>query len=212
MKNTKINYKNENEKIWQVYKSDSGLKIHKSSEVKNYTSISLESFLEKTRNNISKHFFIEIRMPTNITDEDLKIFGDEKYRKLKGRMTLSIGSCNRITDKAFEYLKGIHTLNMPLCFQKEITDKAFEYLKGIHNLDMGLCFQKEITDKAFEYLKGIHTLNMESCNQETITNKAFPYLAKIPNLKIESYNPDFIQRFEDYKAQLQKQKNIGITI
>jgi len=104
-------------------------------------------------------------------------------------------NCNRITDKGFIALKGIHTLNMANCTQKGITDKAFENLKGtIHTLNMERCYNAGITDKALENLngtihslnisecyqftdkglgniKGIHTLNMRYCHQIEITDK-----------------------------------------
>ncbi len=41
-------------------------------------------------------------------------------------------SLSQINDKAFENLRGIHTLKMWGCPQ--ITDKAFENLRGIHTL------------------------------------------------------------------------------
>ena len=42
---------------------------------------------------------------------------------------------------------------MTRCSQKTITDKAFENLQGIHTLNMESCDQKTITDKGLESLK-----------------------------------------------------------
>src|SRR3989338_6448328 len=72
--------------------------------------------------------------------------------------------------------------NLNIFHNKSITDKAFEYLKGIHTIDMSRCNQNTITDKAFKNLKGIHTLHMKSCNQDTITDKAFQNLRGIHTL------------------------------
>ena len=72
---------------------------------------------------------------------------------------LKMSDCRQstITDKAFECLRGIHTLNMSSCSQTTITDKAFENLRGIHTLKMSCCDQIMITDDAFHNLSGIHT-------------------------------------------------------
>jgi len=109
---------------------------------------------------------------------------DDDFQYLKGIHTLNMGYCDQetITDKAFENLKGIHTLNMSSCNQETITDNAFKNLKGIHALCMYFCKQKTITDKAFEYLQGIHTLNISFCDQ--ITDKAFENLKGIHYLNM----------------------------
>src|SRR3989338_68164 len=113
-------------------------------------------------------------LPYKIYNLDLntnKNIKDKDFQYIKGIHTLDMSGCNQdtITDNAFKYLKGIYTLNIKGC--KQITDKAFENLKGIHTLDMSWCNKKTITDKAFVNLKGIHTVNMYLCKQ--ITDKAF---------------------------------------
>ncbi len=111
---------------------------------------------------------------------------DDAFKYLKGIHTLNMVHCSqyRITDEAFAHLKGVHTLSMIGCTQETITDKAFENLKGIHTLKMSKCRQETITDKAFEHLKGIHTLLMIRCDQETITDKAFANLKGIHTLNM----------------------------
>ena len=95
---------------------------------------------------------------------------------------LALWQRRRITDAAFMHLRGIHTLNMSLCFQDSITDAAFVHLRGIHTLDMRNCNQ--ITDAAFVHLRGIHTLEMLYCNQETISDAAFVHLRGIHKLRM----------------------------
>ena len=75
---------------------------------------------------------------------------------------------------------------MSYCEPKKITDAAFENLRGIYTLDMQWCRQVTIT--AFENLRGIHTLNMSYCTQETITPRIFEYL---PVSGIHSLNTDY---------------------
>ena len=77
--------------------------------------------------------------------------------------------------KAFENLRGVHTLSMCDCCQSTISDKAFEHLRGVHTLDM-YCSQSTITDAAFANLRGIYSLSMLQCSQDTITLKALEYL------------------------------------
>ena len=75
--------------------------------------------------------------------------------------------CTQITDKAFENLRGINTLDMSGC--TTITDKAFENLRGIRTLHMCECDQ--ITDEAqFENLRGINTLVMYKCRVPSIAS------------------------------------------
>ena len=73
------------------------------------------------------------------------------------------------SDDDFRYLREIQSLFMSWC--SSITDNAFEYLHGIHTLDMTFCQQSTISDKAFKNLRGIHTLDMEGCVQTTITSR-----------------------------------------
>ena len=107
---------------------------------------------------------------------------DKVFENLKNLHTLNMSRCIYITDKAFENLKNLHTLDMNRCIQITITDKAFENLKNLHTLDMNYCYQTFITDKAFENLKNLHTLNMSQCHQETITDKAFENLKNLHTL------------------------------
>jgi len=100
--------------------------------------------------------------------------------RAKGIIRLNIGRCIQITDAAFVYLRGIHTLYMSHCSQVGITNAAFVNLRGIHTLYMNFC--KQITDAAFDNLRGIHTLGMAMCNQ--ITDAAFVNLRGIYRLDI----------------------------
>ena len=50
-----------------------------------------------------------------------------------------MSECTQITDAAFVYLRGIHTLNMTGCKQATITDAAFVHLRGIHTLEIYGC-------------------------------------------------------------------------
>ena len=117
---------------------------------------------------------------------------DVDFKYLEGIKKLSIIKQRNITDKAFENLRGIHTLNMSWCDQQTITDKAFEHLQGIHTLNMAWCNQETITDKAFEHLQGIHTLDIAWCNQKTITYKALEQLQEIKILTISNKSPENI--------------------
>ena len=101
---------------------------------------------------------------------------DEHFQFLEGIHTLDMRFCDQITDKAVAHLNGIRVLDMKCC--KKITDEAFVYLKGIHKLDMYGCLH--ITDKALAYLEEVHILNMGCCVQ--ITDKAFVHLEGIHTL------------------------------
>ena len=119
---------------------------------------------------------------------DTGLRSDDDFRYLREIQSLFMSWCSSITDNAFEYLHGIHTLDMTFCQQSTISDKAFKNLRGIHTLDMEGCVQTTITDKAFENLRGIHTLNMSYCNQSTITDKAFENLTGIHTLDMSWCN------------------------
>jgi len=151
-----------------------------------------------------------------------------RYRRIK---RLDIGFCRQITDAAFKYLEGIHTLNMMNCWQ--ITDDAFRCLIGIHTLNMSSCTQ--ITDAAFSHLKGIKTLVMASCTQITneafihlegihelniykcsqITNEAFKYLKGIQKLRITDCNQITDDAFKHLKGikelDMPRFNQVGIT-
>jgi hypothetical protein len=119
----------------------------------------------------------------DIVDADfVHIRGDARARL----HTVNMGWCNSVTDAAFVYLRGIHTLDMSLYWDiggnGKITDAAFVNLRGIHTLDMSCCDQRTITDAAFLHLRGIHTLKMFGCSQDTITDAAFVHLRGIHSL------------------------------
>ena len=117
----------------------------------------------------------------NLVDEDfVHIRGDARVRLHTVRMR----RCTRVTDAAFVYLRGIHTLDMSRCSQIMITDAAFVHLRGIQRLDMSKCFQATITDAAFVHLRGIYSLDLGDCNQATITDAAFVHLQGIHTLKL----------------------------
>ena len=108
---------------------------------------------------------------------------DNAFKNLKGINTLNINiyGCYGLgsfilTDKMFEYLPNIHTLNISEC--SNFTDKMFEYLPNIHTLNISDC--KQFTDNIFENLKGLKNLNIVNCN--TFTNKALSKLKNIQNL------------------------------
>jgi len=101
---------------------------------------------------------------------------DEHFQFLEGIHTLDMSGCENITDRAFCHIKGIHTLDMSGCAQ--VTDSAFPYLTGIHTLYMADCWR--ITDNSAPHLTGIHTLCLIGC--ENITDKAFSHLAGVHTL------------------------------
>jgi len=121
----------------------------------------------------------------DIVDEDfVHIRGDARARL----HTVKIARCKNVTDAAFIYLRGIHTLFISGCNQATITDAAFIHLRGIHTLDMSCCNQATITDAAFINLRGIQELFMIRCNQETITDAAFVHLQGIQLLSMNNCN------------------------
>ena len=77
-----------------------------------------------------------------------------------------MAQCSSVTNEAFEHLRGIHTLDMAVCYQDTITDAAFVHLSGIHMLDMSDCNQDTITDAAFVHLSG---LNVMLCREVCVT-------------------------------------------
>lgn len=117
---------------------------------------------------------------------------DEDFVHLRGIKKLGISNCTKLSDAAFQYLEGIHTLYMNGCNQTTITDAAFVHLKGIHTLHMRGCNQNTITDAAFANLKGIHTLNLNWCHQRTITDAAFEHLTGIHKLEMMGTAPDTV--------------------
>ena len=103
---------------------------------------------------------------------------DAAFVYLRGIHTLVMQGCYLVTDAAFINLRGIHTLNMWHCTQ--VTDAAFVHLRGIQELNMCSC--TKVTDAAFIHLRGIHTLDMSLCNQ--ITDAAFVNLRGIHTLSM----------------------------
>src|ERR1700739_4379003 len=81
---------------------------------------------------LSKKIYTEIRKYKNITYNIQFKVKNQKYfieninniNKDYWIKNLNISYCKQITDKAFENLKGIHTLDIRGCTQ--ITDKAYE--------------------------------------------------------------------------------------
>ncbi len=60
---------------------------------------------------------------------------DADFVHFVGLKGLNMSGCTSITDTAFKFLQGIHTLNMKFCNHSTITDETFVHLKGIHSLD-----------------------------------------------------------------------------
>jgi hypothetical protein len=98
----------------------------------------------------------------------------------EGLRELHMAECTDVTDAAFGFLRGIHTLDMSFCYQSTITDAAFAHLAGIQRLSMWGCGQATITDAAFAHLRGIQLLNMRGCSQ--LTDAAFVHLRGIHTL------------------------------
>jgi hypothetical protein len=92
----------------------------------------------------------------------------------EGLRELHMAECTDVTDAAFGFLRGIHTLDMSFCYQSTITDAAFAHLAGIQRLSMWGCGQATITDAAFAHLRGIQLLNIAACKQ--LTDAAFVHL------------------------------------
>ena len=83
-------------------------------------------------------FLVNVKIDRNVlSDQITKILSNHRIRKL------IIDENKNINDTHFQYLEGIHTLDMSCCKQnnslvanKTITDKAFSYFKNIHTLDI----------------------------------------------------------------------------
>jgi hypothetical protein len=117
-------------------------------------------------------------------DAQTEIWGDlAKWRACFPRArAANVNQRNDLRDADFVHLAGLHTLNMPLCWQDSVTDASFSHMRGIHTLNMSGCEQGAITDAAFAHLRGIHTLDMSFCRQQTITEAAFAHLRGIRTL------------------------------
>ena len=147
------------------------------------------------RNDIVDADFVHIRGDARVRLHTVDVAGcqrvtDAAFVYLRGIHTLDMSYCRRITDAAFVHLRGIHTLNMTLCLQDTITDAAFVHLRGIHALDMRGC--RQLTDAAFVHVRGIHTLVMSGCRQNTITDTAFVSLRGIHALNMSFCDQDTI--------------------
>ena len=126
-----------------------------------------------------------------------------------------------ITDAAFLYLKGIHSLSMKGCSQHTITDAAFAHLQGIHTLYMFGCSQPTITDAAFSHIKGIHSLYSGGCSQ--LTSAVFTRLMGVKRLSI-GYSPqlnltddslkgiEWLGMYGHSKAQVKQAKRLGYPV
>ena len=115
----------------------------------------------------------------------MHIRGDARVRL----HTVNMAFCNSVTDAAFVYLRGIHTLDMSSGLvggNEKVTDAAFVHLRGIHTLNMSCCNQNTITNAAFVNLRGIHTLDMSLCDQDTITGSTFTHLRGIRDLRVDA--------------------------
>ena len=141
----------------------------------------------------------------DIVDADfVHIRGDARVRL----HTVHISNCLSVTDAAFEYLRGIHTLYMGMGIweRANISDAAFVHLRGIHTLIMNYCDQKTITDAAFVHLRGIHLLNMSYCDQITLSDKLMTLLIEIKELHVFRCDRDLRKAFaheigKDYESE-----------
>lgn len=113
------------------------------------------------------------------SDDDIKQVCSKIVVKLK---EVVISFCTNLTDNAFKYFKGIHSLNMSHCCQETITDEAFKHLSGIKNLNLFNCHQKTITEKALEHIKGVEILDVSHTNNKMMTDKAFKFLGSVEEL------------------------------
>lgn len=97
-----------------------------------------------------------------------------------------MSDCNQstITDRAFQYLQNVTSLNMSGCNQTNITSLAFRHLHKVTYLDMSGCDQTSITNSAFMYFTNVIYLDMSECNQSTITESAFVYLSQLTRLRM----------------------------
>ena len=87
-----------------------------------------------------------------------------------------------LTDNLFAPMKSLRKLNISGCLQ--FTDRAFQHLQNLETLDMAFCRQHRITDRAFSYLKNLKKLRMSSCKQPTITNEVFDHLRGLEELTL----------------------------
>jgi len=152
------------DKAWQYLKGIYGLNIIYRQQNTIYKALKELSELLKVEE-YSKNSVFRIKLPEDIRDEDLKIFGEEKYKELKKRIFLYINCCN-ITDEAFKHLKGIRGLHMSGDSQK-ITDKIFKHLKGICYLNIGKCSGIIITKESYWILHRIPNLDMNKLQINT---------------------------------------------
>jgi hypothetical protein len=90
---------------------------------------------------------------------------DELFAPLKSLRKLSILGCLQFTDRAFQHLENLVTLDMAFCRQHGITDRAFSYLKNLKKLRMSGCKQPTVTNEVFKHLGGLEELTMIGCYQ-----------------------------------------------
>ena len=96
--------------------------------------------------------------------------GVEAWRKsFPYARAVNVSRRNDIIDADFVHIRGdarvrLHTVSMAQC--SSVTNEAFEHLRGIHTLDMAVCYQDTITDAAFVHLSG---LNVMLCREVCVT-------------------------------------------
>jgi hypothetical protein len=85
----------------------------------------------------------------------------ESLRVSSGSVTLFLSLLEQFINWLYENLhyNNLCRLFLSLIMSCSITDTAFSYLKGIHSLDISHCNQSTITDHAFSYLQGSYTIN-----------------------------------------------------
>jgi len=112
---------------------------------------------------------------------------DADFVHFKGIKTLDISMSTSIglygepvgvTDKAFEHLEGIRSLDMTRRFG--ITGTGFVHLKGLKTLIMPWC--RSIPNEAFVNLKDIESLDIRYCS--SITDECLAPLKKLKMLRV----------------------------
>ena len=82
-------------------------------------------------------------------DSESIIKGSVKAWRAAFPVARAVNVLYRVADADFVHIRGdarvrLHTVNIKIC--TSVTDAAFLYLRGIHTLDMSYCYQETITE------------------------------------------------------------------
>jgi large subunit ribosomal protein L5 len=109
-------------------------------------------------------------------------YSKKDISNFKLRKGMPIGA--RVTlrgEKMYEFLDRLVSVALPRVRDfKGISDKAFENLSSLTTLDISYCNQ--LTAEAFQHFRNIKKLNLAGCTQNTIRSDAFVNLINIEDL------------------------------